>query len=521
MAGSASIVILIAVLIAAVLVGVGGGSSAQAVILEPAAQSGADPFTASVQIGPAISLSQPAQAVTVAARDKLVEDPKTHTLIAPASAPGLYGGSGDTHVCDPNQLVAFLQQHPGKAAAWAAVLGVNAGDIKTYVASLTPVVLTNDTLVTNHGYRDGHATTLTSVLQAGTAVMIDGYGVPRVKCNCGNPLTPPQPINPADFRGHAWAGYAPTQVTVVHSSTQITNITVINVTTGTSYSQPTGTTPTQLVAGTFTQGSNGRTTVLTSRDGAQWKAVTTLDGLVHGFASAKGTWIAFRQNYPTGTEVIESTDLKTWTTVTTVPDILRDATYANGRWIAVGNDIVRGSSDEMANEFPPAAVYSSADGHAWTRIASLDHAPPFTSVAFASGAWIAVGNGMHEWGSPSVTYRSTDGRTWTQQDSTSLQQSESQGALAFGNGRWVLGGLDVSPNQSTGNDGVISTSSDSVRWTAVARFPRSQIAGLVFSQGKWFALAVTGDVLSSADGRTWSKVGSVPTEGSDLAAGGS
>src|SRR6476469_8431390 len=105
MAGSALIVILIALLVAAVLVGVGGGSSAQAVTLEPASQSGADPFTASVQVGPAVALSQSAQAVTVAARSKLPADPKTHTLIAPATAPGLYGGSGDAHVCDPDQLV--------------------------------------------------------------------------------------------------------------------------------------------------------------------------------------------------------------------------------------------------------------------------------------------------------------------------------------------------------------------------------------------------------------------------------
>ena len=64
--------------------------------------------------------------------------------------------------------------------------------IGAYVDSLTPVVLTDDTLVTNHGYRDGHATTLPAVLQAGTAVMVDTLGVPRVKCNCGNPLTPPE-----------------------------------------------------------------------------------------------------------------------------------------------------------------------------------------------------------------------------------------------------------------------------------------------------------------------------------------
>src|SRR2546429_115073 len=84
----------------------------------------------------------------------------------------------------------------GCGGSSASVEGIEPNDIATYVASLTPVILTSDTLVTNHGYANGHATTLRSVLQAGTAVMVDNTGVPRVKCNCGNPLTPagPTPI---------------------------------------------------------------------------------------------------------------------------------------------------------------------------------------------------------------------------------------------------------------------------------------------------------------------------------------
>ncbi|MGH3907098.1 MAG: DUF6777 domain-containing protein, partial [Pseudonocardiaceae bacterium] len=42
-----------------------------------------------------------------------------------------------------------------------------------------------DTRVTNHGYRDGKATDRQAVLQAGTAVLVDEKGRPRVKCGCG------------------------------------------------------------------------------------------------------------------------------------------------------------------------------------------------------------------------------------------------------------------------------------------------------------------------------------------------
>src|ERR1700693_5730764 len=88
MGGSAVVVILLAALVGGVLAFVGSGSSASAVTLEPAAQSGVDPFTASVQIGPAVSLPSSVQAVTAAARKTYASDPKTHTLVAPTTAPG-------------------------------------------------------------------------------------------------------------------------------------------------------------------------------------------------------------------------------------------------------------------------------------------------------------------------------------------------------------------------------------------------------------------------------------------------
>ena len=89
------------------------------------------------------------------------------------------------------------------------MLGITPEGIGDYVATLTPVVLLSDTVVTNHGFKNGHATTLTSVLQAGTAVMVDPQGVPRVKCNCGNPLTPPQVVPSDDWKvhGEAWDGF--------------------------------------------------------------------------------------------------------------------------------------------------------------------------------------------------------------------------------------------------------------------------------------------------------------------------
>ena len=146
--------VVVVVFAAGITVGVvvfGNDKSAGAVTLEPVASTGTDPFTSSVAVRP-VAISGPVQAITAATRKTLSANPKTHTLVATGTAPGLYGGSGDTHVCNQQQLVGFLQQHPDKAAAWAGVLGITTGNIASYVATLTPVLLTNDTLVTNHGY---------------------------------------------------------------------------------------------------------------------------------------------------------------------------------------------------------------------------------------------------------------------------------------------------------------------------------------------------------------------------------
>ena len=90
----------------------------------------------------------------------------------------------------------------------------------TTSAKLTPVTLTRDTRVTNHGYRNGRPTPRQSVLQAGSAVLVDRYGVPRARCGCGNPLIPPARVRVRPtYVGPPWPGWNPINVVVV---TQVT-----------------------------------------------------------------------------------------------------------------------------------------------------------------------------------------------------------------------------------------------------------------------------------------------------------
>jgi hypothetical protein len=103
-----------------------------------------------------------------------------------------YGGSGSLHVCDREALLTFLLSHKQQRRAWADVLGIDSDkdSVSRFVRSLTPVTLTVDTRITNHMYVNGRAVPFQSILVAGTAVLVDKYGRPVVRCKCGNPLRP-------------------------------------------------------------------------------------------------------------------------------------------------------------------------------------------------------------------------------------------------------------------------------------------------------------------------------------------
>ncbi len=270
--GAATIGALALVVLAAdALLALQDDTADASVRLVPAAEAGPDPFTASVQVGPATTLAPPAVAAAASTRSSLPTDHATGTLVARGGTPGLYGGSGDRHVCDPQLLVTYLAAHPSKAAAWGSVLGVRAADIGRYVAGLTPVVLTADTVVTNHGYAHGRATSLQSVLQAGTAVLVDATGTPRVKCNCGNPLTPPAPValSSASTHGTAWPGYAAARTVQVRGVRPLGTLTLTDVTTGRPYEQPVGTSGT---------GLDGTWTISVTSPGSEECGVGSIDG---------------------------------------------------------------------------------------------------------------------------------------------------------------------------------------------------------------------------------------------------
>ncbi|MER6425047.1 DUF6777 domain-containing protein [Streptomyces sp. NPDC001137] len=214
-------VVVAAVVLAVVFSRSGGGSGKGGeVFLQAAGKTGPDPFTQST----ATHSSAPAVPVSPATGSA----PANAVRAVGGGAPGLYGGTRNVSSCDVERQIKALRTASPKNAAFASVAGVAPSGVPAYLRALTPVQLRMDTRVTNHGYRDGAATSYQAVLQAGTAVLVDDHGVPRVRCACGNPLTPPVAQQTTPRRtGDTWPSYRPSNVVVVTPAPQIINIFVL------------------------------------------------------------------------------------------------------------------------------------------------------------------------------------------------------------------------------------------------------------------------------------------------------
>ncbi|HEY9372332.1 DUF6777 domain-containing protein [Streptomyces sp.] len=197
----------------------GGGGE---VFLQSASAAGPDPFTKST-----------AREADTAQTPAPLPSPTRPTganvtRSVSGSADGLYGGTKNVASCNVQQQIDFLAADRAKNAAFASVLGISQSAVPGYLRGLTPLQLRVDTRVTNHGFKNGGPTAYQAVLQAGTAVMVDDRGVPRVRCACGNPLTPAVPQRTAPkTTGTAWPGYRTSDVVVVAPSVTIVNIFVV------------------------------------------------------------------------------------------------------------------------------------------------------------------------------------------------------------------------------------------------------------------------------------------------------
>ncbi|MFD1534088.1 DUF6777 domain-containing protein [Pseudonocardia aurantiaca] len=221
-------VVLLAVVATLVSVGFLQGNEEAAggdVVAEPGGRLGRNPFM------PPVGVDKPAVAAPPRSGGTLVGD-----------TPGLYGGTRNIASCDAGAMATFLNQHPDRKVAWAGVQGITMEQVPSYVEGLTPALLRSDTSVTNHGFVDGRATVVPTVLQTGTAVLVDDHGVPRVRCSCGNPLTSPARIEQPRYVGSTWPGLSPaTTMTIAPGVTPIREFTLVDPVSREVFIRPVGT----------------------------------------------------------------------------------------------------------------------------------------------------------------------------------------------------------------------------------------------------------------------------------------
>gem|GEM_PF-6890952 len=149
--------------------------------------------------------------------DPFAPDLRLVDEIAPTSQLGLSSAEIDGRAsgvwqpaedaCDKATLLETLQANDQRNAAWRSVFNLAESDVSEFIDRLNPVTLAQDSVVMNHGFIEGRAAPVRTILQAGTIVLADGFGVPRVLCKCGNPLLTAGPVAMEDPIGKPWADF--------------------------------------------------------------------------------------------------------------------------------------------------------------------------------------------------------------------------------------------------------------------------------------------------------------------------
>lgn len=255
MVGGLWLVAAVSVLVAVVVIRTGEDEPAaplptpDAVRLEPVTYRNPAPFT------PSLVTTDVRRLPGRVAGSVTVELPAPTGTVTGDTA-HLYASTSAQPVCDKAVLAERLRRDGSLAAAWARGSGIDEAGIDGLLASLTPVVLRADTAVTNHIYSSGESSAYQSVLEAGTPVMVDPTGLPRVQCSCGNPLAAPAAERPSRTDGRAWKTYEPARVvSVAPAAAPLPAITTVDL--DTSKPATTATGSNVALDGTLVAATNG------------------------------------------------------------------------------------------------------------------------------------------------------------------------------------------------------------------------------------------------------------------------
>lgn len=214
--------------------------------------------------------------------------------------------------------------------------------------------------------------------------------------------------------------------------------------------------------------------------------------------------------------IFTSDDGITWTGRSSVFDFNGAASNGGQIWAVAGNSsVVLAAGDygaagvSNASATPAGSKYpialSSDAGLTWSNPTIASFAPsttglPIRGLAWSGSLFMAVGGTV---GGQSRVATSPDGTTWTDRNSTApffIGVSKQLRCVAYGSGKWVVGG--------TGIKDIAYSSDDGVSWTNVTLFGSNTTVNRIVWNGSLFVLCWAGGVKTSPDGVTWTDRGS-------------
>ncbi|GAB09901.1 hypothetical protein GOARA_048_01030 [Gordonia araii NBRC 100433] len=127
---------------------------------------------------------------------------------------GLYAAATTRLTCEVGPLVSGLESDTARRSAFASVMGSSPTQVVADTLNMASLVLLHDTKVAAHSYVDGKVEAYQAVLEAGTPVLVDASGMPRVRCSGGVPLGAPESGAKVPRSGE-WSGYSASKVVTV------------------------------------------------------------------------------------------------------------------------------------------------------------------------------------------------------------------------------------------------------------------------------------------------------------------
>ncbi len=251
--------------------------------------------------------------------------------------------------------------------------------------------------------------------------------------------------------------------------------------------------------------------VLVSTDGLNWQRGHAPDGYCSEIAFGHGRFVLTRLfNQSSGVFAFTSEDGLDWTPVMVPGVVAQQVTFANGEFWATAVGVIYRSPDglqwrvatkTLLNENLDNFAYgggryvalsrsgylgqTSTDGESWT---GFNQGPArLQSIAYGDGKFVGTVS------SPvGAVLISSDGRTWTEQDTGTRQELES---VIHANGRfWAVG-----------EAGTITTSEDGIAWSPSFAANDTDYYGITTHGNLVIAAGDNGTILTSTDGQEWTR----------------